>query len=275
MIFDTHCHYNMSPLLDNWQAHWQRAHQHGVRRSVVVGTDLDSSHQALLLTKQEPTFRAAVAIHPSEYQSAVEDQQLTVDAGTALITQQLAQLQQLCQDTHVVAIGETGLDYFRLPDNQIQAETIKDVQKMAFSTHLKLADQAQMPVIIHVRDRGEAAYADILQLIKLHASQTQPFILHCVSGPLEYIEAALELGAYLGIAGNITYKSAEHIRSLVRYAPADRLLLETDAPFLPPQEFRGKVCEPWMIQLTAEFVQDELSLAVDQLYHNATQVFGF
>lgn len=274
MIFDTHSHYNLEPLFDTWEEHWTKAQEKGVTTSIVVGTDVDTSRRAIELARQNSAFKATVAIHPSDYQYLIQDSHLTASEIENLIAGHLNELHTLVSDKTVVAVGETGLDYFRLPSDPNIGEVIKNAQQTAFKKHIELAVASKLPLIIHVRDTGEAAYTDILQILK-DQPQLPAFILHCVSGPLSYIEEALQLGAYLGIAGNSTYPSAEHIRNIIRSAPSDKLLLETDAPFLPPQEFRGKTCEPWMIALTAEFVSDELNLDLAQLYQNAKTFFTF
>lgn len=274
MIFDTHCHYNLPPLYGNWQEHWQKAQDHQVKQAIIVGTDLETSKVGLEIAQTDMALRASVGLHPSEYQELVTLKQFSLSEVDSLVTEQMQTLNTLLSNPKTAAIGETGLDYYRLPTDKPLVETIKQAQLLGFEAHLKLAQSAQLPVIIHVRDQGEAAYYDVLETLKKFAPFSKPFILHCVSGPTEYIKAALELGAYLGIAGNMTYNSAEHLRNLVKLAPKDKLVLETDAPFLPPQEFRGKVCEPWMISLTAEFAADELALDLDQLYQNAETVFN-
>lgn len=272
MIFDTHCHYNMEPLFASdqlgtaaWERHWKEAQDKGVVGSMVVGADLPSSQRARDLAQLDSCLKAAIGIHPSEYQEAVE-KSLEVD-----IAEQITSLAALFDPGITLAIGETGLDYFRLPETG--SEKIKDLQKEAFTAHIKLAEKLNLPLIIHARDTGEEAYWDILQILKTAYQGHKPFILHCVSGPEAYLKEALAMGAYIGVAGNVTYKNSEHIRNLVRLAPAERILLETDAPFLPPQEFRGKTCEPWMISLTGEYLRDELSVSLEKVLENTSTVF--
>ena len=111
------------------------------------------------------------------------------------------------------------------------------------------------------------------KLLQKHKKSNLPFILHCASGSTEYIKKAVEMGGYVGIAGNVTYKNADAIREIVKATPADRLLLETDAPFLPPHPHRGKTCEPWMIELTAQYLQEHCSVSMEQVYKNTQHVF--
>ncbi len=281
MIIDTHCHYNMEPLASEWQTHWHQAQEKGVTHSIIVGTGLDTTQVAIEQASQEPALFVAPGIHPYRYEEQVTTQHLNQNDVLANVEQDLKKLALLIPTTHkAVAIGETGLDYFRMPESETEQAVVRQAQQQAFIGHIKLAEQHQLPLIIHVRDRqvseqplAHNAYWDTLNILKEHHSGTQPFIFHCVSGPLSYVKSGLEMGAYLGVAGNVTYKNADHIRSLVRTAPLDRLLLETDAPFLPPQEFRGKICEPWMISLTAEFMQEDLGISPEVVYTNTRTLF--
>lgn len=284
MIIDTHCHYNLEPLdngQDSWKHHWQQAQENGITHSVVVGTGLATSHRAVEIATSEPHLLAAVGIHPSEYQEMLNEND-TVDT-TKLISEHIQELEKLTSSTKVAAIGESGLDYFRLPEDLKQRQLIIETQRQAFKSHLNLALKTELPIIIHVRDRSIPtervdgnAYWDVIFILEgtleKHGS-LPPFILHCISGPLTYLETALKLGAYIGVAGNVTYKNADHIRSLVTLTPLSKLVLETDAPYLPPHPHRGQACEPWMVRLTAEFLENELGISRDVLSRNAQQIF--
>jgi TatD DNase family protein len=278
MIIDTHCHYNLEPLWPNWQEHWQKAQTEGVAKSIVVGTDLLTSSAAVQIATSTDNLFAAVGFHPNVYDETVTNTlQTNGTFGEVMgnIETDIWELNNLFTTSKVVAIGETGLDYFHMATADIAEETkhfIRQAQQEAFRQHIKVAQETQLPLIIHCRDRTEQAYWDVLQILKEMAFDGQ-FILHCISGPVAYIQQALKMGAYYGMAGNVTYKNAENIRDLVRAVPQDRLLLETDAPFLPPQEFRGKRCEPWMIRQTAEFVENELNISQAQLIENTDRFF--
>jgi TatD DNase family protein len=275
-IIDTHCHYNMDELWSDWRQHWQRAQAAGVTDSVVVGTSLETSQRSLELAQHDDHLHSCVGIHPYRYTELIQENPTISQAEIIeAIEADYAQLLEMATQAGrpLVAVGETGLDYFRLDPTRQWDQTLV-AQRQGFIAHLKLAAELDVPVIIHVRDMGPQAYTDVLDILKEHYHGTQPFILHCVSGSVEYVQAALELGAYIGMAGNITYKNANLIRSLARISPPDRLLLETDAPFLPPHPHRGQQCEPWMISLTAAFVQEELGFDLDHISKNARRVFG-
>jgi len=267
MIIDTHCHYNLAPLLTDWTKYWRQAQDHGVAKSIVVGANLISSQAAVDIAATDPNLFAAVGIHPEESQAEDIDDQLT-------------QLQLLAKtpSTPLIAIGEIGLDYYRLSDSKDPVATQQEQQ--LFAAQIELANQLQLPMIVHVRDRETPetqtsgnAYWDALQMIKVQFKQRNSLIMHCASGPLSYIQQAVDLGAYIGMAANVTYKKADHLQQLARLIPPDRLLFETDAPFLPPQAFRGQTCEPWMITQTADFLTANFNFSLTQVYQNSLTCF--
>lgn len=266
-IFDTHCHYNLDPLFADWKNHWQKAQNENVKKSVIIGVDVSTSQRAVEMAATDENLYAAVGIHPNEW-----GQELTLDNNEVF-----NDLENLLPNNKIVAVGETGLDYYWLTEN---IAATKEKQKGSLITHIELAFKAKLPLILHVRDKETPeiatpnnAYWDTLSILEEQLHPDQPFILHCVSGPQNYLKKALELGAYIGVAGNVTYKNAEAIRELVRLVPQNRLLLETDAPFLPPQQFRGKVCEPWMITHTEHFLNEYMGIPTEHLYENAVELF--
>lgn len=276
-IIDTHCHYNMEPLYSgqpfifklpdddplltmSWQEHWQQAQAKGVIGSVVVGTMIATSDKAIAIADQDPNLLAAIGVHP------VHAHEVTIS--------DLDQAARNWANKTIHAVGETGLDFYRLDPKSEDFDHIVKQQQAVFSWHLKLATQLDLPIIIHVRDKTDQAYWQVLEIIKKHYQGNKPFVLHCASGPKEYISEAIALGAYIGLDCNITYPNAQDVRDLVKSVPADRLMIETDAPFLPPQPYRGKVCEPWMITAGAKFAATELGINLDQLIANTERFFN-
>lgn len=269
-IFDTHCHYNLKPFSEDWQRYWQEAQTHGVKESVVIGVDLESSRLAIDIACQDQNLFAAVGVHPSEFE----------EKDLANTQSELGTLIEKDRETNnrIVAIGETGLDFFRT-----ETESTKQKQIEAFKVHLSLAEKFALPVIIHVRDKDVTeeptpgnAYWELAEIVEEELEKgnlKNGFILHCLSGPKAYVKKMTDLGAYCGIAANVTYKNADHLRELAKLVPNDKLLAETDAPFLPPQDFRGKTCEPWMIEKTVQFLEQNLDVHPDQLVKNAQQLF--
>ena len=258
MIFDTHCHYNLSPLYEDWQEHWQKAQKHGVKKTLVPSSSIETSRRAIEIAKEDKNLYAAIGIHPNEYNHIS-----AADLPTT-IYEHAASLSIIHDKENVIGIGETGLDYYRLKEEERDLATYN--QKEAFKMHVQLSNDFDKILIIHARDKGgnkeknNQAYWDILEIVKNNYQFKKPFILHCVSGPKEYIKEMIELGAYIGVGGNLTYPNANELREIIKLVPKDKLLLETDAPYLPPQEFRGQVCEPWMISKTAAYLKTELNL---------------
>jgi TatD DNase family protein len=194
---------------------------------VVVGYDVASSEQAVQLADAFAAVYAAVAVHPHDSRH--------YDDGAEV------RLRELTRHPKVVAIGEIGLDYHY--DFSSRA-----AQHSAFHAQMALAHEVGLPVILHCRE----AYADLLDILEAEHVATVGGIMHCWAGTEEEAERALDLGCYLGLGGVLTFKSAEAIRSVARIAPLDRLLIETDAPYLAPVPYRGKRNEPAFVRLVAE-----------------------
>ena len=265
-IFDTHCHYNLSPLSDNWETHWQNAQNRDITQSIVVGTTLESSKQALEIANQNKHMFAAVGIHPNEVTNKTDNTPQSILTSNE---------KSKTNKKNIVAIGETGLDYFRM-GNDSQAQ--KDMQKDAFVAHLQIAQEHNLPVILHVRDKHTPeektpgnAYWDTVEITQDYPNLQ--YILHCFSGPSQYVSLMVSRGAYVGVAGNITYPSARALRSILETVPKERILLETDAPYLPPQQHRGQTCEPYMIRHTGEFLESEMNVSLKKIYENTLQCF--
>jgi TatD family hydrolase len=323
-IIDTHCHYNLDPLHQNWKTHWQNSKNMGVVASIIVGTSLHSSSLGLNIASSDPNLYLAVGIHPNEAilnqntshdfnnNQQLVDQPSNNQHSSLLVQSSIEKLQQLIESDFgdfktaktqtlktsipaseapervkssqkkskkIVAIGETGLDYFRLDKNNAQTDIVINNQKAFLIAQIELAQKYQLPVVLHVRDQSvpeletpNNAYWDVWNITK-HFPRTQ-FILHCVSGPLSYVKKMTDSGSFVGVAANATYISAEHIRNLVAQTPQDQLLLETDAPYLPPQLYRGQTCQPWMIVETAQFLSESMNLDLDLIYQNVYRCFS-
>ncbi|MBI3009998.1 MAG: TatD family hydrolase [Candidatus Omnitrophica bacterium] len=229
-----------------------RARQAGVSRFITIGTDLPSSQANLLLARRYPEIHAAVGIHPHEAGSATDEQ--------------LEEIERLAQDPAVVAIGEVGLDCYR---NFSSLES----QKRVFSQFISMSARLRLPLLLHCRD----AYEVLLQLLKNSGRLPIEGILHCASGPASFILEAIALGLHVSFAGNLTYPKNGPLRQLVPLVPPQRLLLETDAPFLAPQPVRGRPNEPAYLTHTASEMAKLRGISVEALSeltsHNAKQLF--
>ena len=279
-IIDTHCHYNLEPLYSgnpfcfkvkdndpvlkmNWQDHWQNSQNKGIVASIVVSPGLKSSQKAIEIAKTDPHLFAAIGIHPERANKI------------ANLDETLKEFKGLCLNNKIVAIGETGLDYFYLPTENIEA--IKEKQKKIFVTQIEIANELNLPLILHIRDKGDDAYFESLELIKKHWNFKNSLIFHCVSGSLDYIKAALKLEkSYFGFDGNLTFKNAEELRDifrLVQKTDSSKILIETDSPWLAPVPHRGKICEPWMIKYLAIYMEKKLNANLEEILQNSLKAF--
>ncbi len=224
-LIDTHCHLNFRAYDDDRAAVLQRAAAAGVHRMIVPAVDLESCRQALDLAKSHRGIFAAVGIHPNSADN--------FNAAAA------ARLREWTARRKTVAIGEIGLDYY-------WNKSPKHIQRQAFEQQLELAGELELPVIIHNRDANE----DVLAVLEAWAPslpdslRNRPGALHSFSAPSKIAERALSLGFYLGFTGPITFKKADDLRATAKTLPRERLLIETDSPFLTPHPWRGKRNEP-------------------------------
>lgn len=264
---DTHCHLNLSPLYEDVENAVRLANEAGVQKLIIIGTDLITSRIAIDLAGKLHNCFAAVGIHPDEAGPTFTDD-----------------LERLINNPKVIAIGECGLDYCDL-QNQTEAETFKqkNIQKQLFGVHIALAKKYNLPLSIHCRNtqkngdqtnHGLNAYKDLFDTIE-HFSKDDgklpKFVLHCMSGDQEYLKTGLELGGYISFAGNITYPSAQSLRDLLLNTPIERILFETDAPFLAPQGKRGTSNTPANVSEIYKFAANLLGINLDTLDNQVSE----
>ncbi len=253
MLIDTHCHLNSPRFTDEIPEAIARALQADVTQMIVVGYDIPSSEEAVGLAKRFPPVFAAVAVHPhdsKDYSMAAE-----------------ARLRELAAHPKVVAIGEIGLDY-HYNFSPVAA------QFAAFRKQLALARELNLPVIIHCRE----AYRDTLDMLEQEDVQTVGGVMHCWAGLPEEANRSLEMGLCLGIGGVLTFKNSGALCEIAASAPMDRLLVETDAPYLAPVPHRGKRNEPAFTRLVAERLASLRAVALEEIAsrttENACRLFG-
>ena len=233
MFIDSHCHLNHDQFENDLAAAITRAEPAGVNRMIVVGFDLDSSERAVELAESHPSLFAAVAVHPHDaktYDSAAE-----------------SRIRELASSERVVAIGEIGLDFH-------YDFSEREEQGAAFRSQLALATELELPVIIHCRE----AYPETLDVLEECLNREAGGVMHCWAGGSEDARRALALGMYLGFGGVVTFKNADSVREVLAATPLDRVLLETDAPYLAPIPYRGKRNEPSYVPLIAQRVAEEV-----------------
>ncbi len=249
-IFDTHAHYDDARFDEDRDALLQGLPEQGIACVINCGVDLASSKTTLALAHRYDYIYAALGFHPE-------------DCGDATDAD-FAALLPLYSDPKVVAVGEIGLDYYW--------DTVpKEQQKVVFERQLILANELHKPVIVHDRE----AHADTLELLKKHRPKG---VLHCFSGSAETMREAVESGLYIGLGGAVTFKNAKKPLAVAAAVPADRLLLETDCPYMAPVPFRGKRNDSSLISYVAETIAavrgTEPQQLIDQCRENANRLFG-
>ena len=251
-LFDTHAHLHFPEFAEDFDAMLQRARQAGVSRFLTIGTDVATSRAAVALAAREPDVWASVGIHP--HGSASAD-----DAA-------LAEIERLASAPRVVAIGETGLDFFR-------DLAPRDAQKRAFRAQMALARRVRKPVVVHCRN----AHDETLALLASEGVRETGGVMHCFSADVAVARRCLDLGLLISLAGPVTYKNARALPDVARFVPEDRLVLETDCPYLPPQPHRGQRNEPAYVALTAARVAELRAADLEELAaattRNAVSIF--
>jgi TatD DNase family protein len=248
MLIDSHCHLNFSAFDQDRAKVLARASEAGIIGLVNPAIDLASSYQVVELAKELPNLFAAVGFHPND--------------AAGLDESALSQLRELAGQPEVVALGEIGLDYYwdKVP---------RQTQRRVFEAQLTLAKDVGRPVIIHQRE----SVADTMAVLRGWGSQQDHpgLVLHSFSGDMRMAEEALELGFYLGISGPVTFKNNRQLPEIVAATPPERLLVETDAPFLSPHPFRGKRNEPARVELIAARLAELKNLSFGEMSRQLTK----
>lgn len=228
MLVDSHCHLDFPDLASRLPELLERMAANDVGAAVCIGVNLEDFPRVLGIAETDPRLFASVGVHP-EYETAAE---ATVD-----------ELVSLAAHPKVIAIGETGLDYYWHKD-------APEWQRERFRTHIRAARQLQLPLVIHTRE----AAADTLRLMAEEGAGEVGGVMHCFTESWEVASAALDLGFHISFSGIVTFKNAVSIKEVAKKVPLDRLLVETDAPYLAPVPYRGKTNEPAYVRHVAEEV---------------------
>jgi len=255
-LFDTHCHLNMDVFADDRHEVMARARQAGVQGLVVVGFDLASSRAAVELAEACDGVYAAVGVHPHD--------------APSLTATTLQELKWLARSPRVVAWGEIGLDYYR-------DLSPRDEQRRAFQLQIAAAQAQGLPVVVHSRDAAADTWAILSEAVGAGAVLPSPGIMHCFSYDDGWAKRFLSLGFYLSFAGNVTFPSAGALRNAAAAVPGDRLLSETDAPYLGPVPHRGRRNEPAYVELVVRQLAlvrgTDLESMAARLFENAMAAF--
>ncbi len=252
-IFDSHAHYNDDSFKKDYNEILQHIQNSGVGLVMNVGADINSSRLALKQAKENDFMVCSVGIHPH-------------DAIQARDEDIMAELESMAMDNKVHAIGEAGLDY------HYDDSWSPQVQKEAFIRQIKLANKLDKPLIIHTRE----AMQDTLDILNEYPLKNG--VVHCYSGSRESCKTLVKMGMYIGFTGVITFKNARRALDSLKVVPLDRLLIETDCPYMAPEPNRGKRCDSSMLHFIAQRIADELGMTKDEIIkitnENARRLFN-
>lgn len=247
MLVDSHCHLNFPELLANLPAIKQAMQDNQVGHALCISVTLPDFPQVLALAEENENFYASVGVHP-DYEDIQEP---TVD-----------ELIKLAYHPKVIAIGETGLDYFRLTGDL-------EWQRTRFRTHIRAAIATGKPLVIHTRNSPE----DTLRIMREENAQQVGGVMHCFTESLDVALEAIALGFYISFSGIITFKNAQTIKEVAKHVPLDRILVETDSPYLAPTPYRGKTNQPSYVKHVAEEVANLRGISFDELAAATTENF--
>jgi TatD DNase family protein len=249
MLVDSHCHLEYKGLVEDRAGVLRRARAAGVGAFLNISTRQSEWEQVIGTAAREPDVFASVGIHPHEADTHQ-------DLGRAALL-------EATRHPKVIAIGETGLDYY-------YDKSDRNAQKSLFRMHIDVARETQLPLIIHTRDAEEDTYAILTEELEKGAF---PALIHCFTGSTEFAKKVLALGLMISLSGIVTFKNAKPLQEVAKSIPDERLLLETDSPFLAPVPHRGKVCEPAFVADTAAFVAALRGIDVEYLEQQTTANF--
>ncbi len=247
MFVDSHCHLNFPELAADLPGILQRMETNQVTHALVVSVNMPEWPGLMDLVRPQPNLWASVGVHP-DYEDTPDPEP--------------EELVRLAQDPKVVAIGETGLDYYRLSEPL-------DWQRERFRRHIRAARQTGLPLIIHTRNSAE----DTVRILKEEGAEEVGGVMHCFTETWELAQAAMALNFHISLSGIVTFKNAAVVHEVARNMPLDRLLIETDSPFLAPVPYRGKLNDPSKVIHVAEKVAELKGLPVAQIAQASTENF--
>lgn len=252
MFIDTHAHLDFPDYDSDREEVIRRSREEGVEYIINVGTSLEGSRASLGLADKYEFIYAAIAVHP-HHAEEIKNQGLKDLDG-------LEELEKLAASPKVVAIGETGLDYYKnlSPRNS---------QEKLFRNSIRLARKRGLPLIIHSRESSE----DTIRILKEERGEELGGVMHCFSYPWHIAQQVLDMGLYISVAGQITFPKSQELREVVKKIPPEKMLLETDCPFLAPQEFRGKRNEPSYVKYMAQELGSIYGLSINELARITSQ----
>jgi TatD DNase family protein len=249
MLVDSHCHLNYKGIIEQQDDVLARARQRGVTAMLNISTRESEWDEVIGLAESQPDIWASVGIHPHEADAHPE-----IDA---------AKLIERAANPRVIGIGETGLDYY-------YDKSDREQQRTSFRSHIQAARQTGLPIIVHTRDAEEDTASILAEEMEQGAFTG---VIHCFTAGAEFGRKALDLGFYISLSGIVTFKNATDLQDIAKWLPDDRILVETDAPFLAPVPHRGKSGEPAFVADTAAFIADLRCVTTDILHKKTTENF--
>jgi len=250
-FYDTHAHLDFPDFARDLPETLERATSAGISKSIAIGTDFESSRRAVALAREYPRVYAVVGWHPSHVTAAPDDVR--------------PELRELAREPKVVAIGETGLDYHRMPGGEAggesqEAQEYRLRQRRLFEQQLEVASELGLNCVVHQRD----AFNDVLSTLRPFTGTVRG-VFHCFGGTPAQARQVLELGCLVSFTGIVTFRNAEVVRETAASVPAGKFMLETDCPYLAPVPFRGKRCEPAYVKQIAEAVAQARGCGLEEL----------
>lgn len=244
-LFDSHCHLEDERFVGEVDGALARMAQAGVLRCILAGSDIPTSEKIAGIAQAHANVFGVVGVHPHEAK--------TFDAQT------LSTLLTMLSQTRIVGVGEIGLDYH-------YDHSPRDVQRDVFAKQLDFAYEQGVPAVFHVRE----AHGDVTDIFRAHSARLPAGVLHCFTGSVESAREYLRMGFYISLSGSVTFQNAHHLHEVARYVPLDRLLVETDSPYLAPVPMRGQRNEPAYVRFVAQKIAQLREIPLDEVIANAT-----
>ena len=247
MIIDSHCHLDYDPLVNNIDQVLLNAKNNNISKLLTIGTSLESSKKVLEIVEKYENIYGAIGMHPNSTTNNLDD------------LNQLINIKK--KSKKIIAFGETGLDYF-------YKRSEKKDQLYSFEKHIEFAIAERVPVIIHTRDADK----DTISIVKKYFGKTK-FLIHCFTGNLDFAKNLLDLECLISFSGIITFKKSTDLRNVVKYVPMEKMLIETDSPYLSPDPLRGKSNEPANVKIVAENIAIIKGISLDEVANLTTKNF--
>lgn len=248
MLVDSHCHLNYADLYSNLEFYLEEMHKNQVDYALCVATKPSEFSNVLKIANTHKNIFAAMGVHPDE------------EASVNVTKEDLL---KLAREDKVIAIGETGLDYYHTKPNEAKH------QHERFILHIDVATETNLPLVIHTRN----SFDDTISIMRENNAMAPGAVMHCFTQDIECAKRCLDLGFYISISGVVTFKNASMVQEMAKYVPLDMLLVETDAPFLAPVPFRGKTNHPALVIHTAQYVAELKKLPLEEVAAQTTKNF--